>query len=294
MAELVPNELLTYGDASAVQDVYPLIEILTATENYLLNNLGKTTAINTIHQTQTDTLRTTSSAAVAEESDYTSLARTTPTLLTNLVEIVAIPFAVSRTQQQIQHFSGENELTRQTTKALKEWANAAEFDLIRSTLTSGISGATPKMAGLIQAVSKANNHTSHTSGTAFAASILKSLMKNVVDNGNGETVTDLFMGSYQKTVFDGFTAGQTKYWPAAFGTLTDAVSVYDSGAFGLVKAHYHRYVQQSTDSTGRVVAINMDKLKVAFLQRPFIDTGLARSGDYDKPKLSSLRETVSV
>lgn len=138
------------------------------------------------------------------------------------------------------------------------------------------------MKGIIQAVSKAANHTSHTSGTNFSASILKALMKNVIDNGNGEAVTDLFMGSYQKTVFDSFTAGQTKFWPAPFGQLTDAVNVYDSGAFGLVQAHYHRYVQQSTDSTGRVLGLNLDKLKIAFLQRPFIDTGLSRSGDYDK------------
>lgn len=129
MAELVPNELLTYGDSSIVPDLYPLIEILTAKENYLLNTLGKTTAIALTHQTQTDTLRTTASAAVAEESDFALLSRTTPTLLSNIVEIIAVPFAVSRTQQQVQHYSGENELTRQTTKALVEWANAAELTI---------------------------------------------------------------------------------------------------------------------------------------------------------------------
>ena len=276
------EQVRSYGDSSIKQDVFPLIEILTAKESFLLNNLGKTTAISTIHQTQTDTLRTAASQAVGEGGDYTDLARTTPTLLTNVVEIIAVPFSVTRTQQQVAHFSGENELTRQTQKALSEWANAAEFDIWRSTLTSGASGTAPKMSGLIEAVSKAANHTSHTSGTNFVASILKGLMKDVIDNGNGEAVTDLFLGSYLKTVFDGFTAGQTKYWESDVKTLTDAVNVYDSGAFGLVRAHFHRYIQQSGDATGRVMGINMDNLKISFLERPFIDTDLARSGDYDR------------
>jgi len=37
-------------------DVLSLVEILTAKENYFLNNLVKSTATSTTHQTQTDTL----------------------------------------------------------------------------------------------------------------------------------------------------------------------------------------------------------------------------------------------
>ena len=45
--------------------------------------------------------------------------------------------------------------------------------------------------------------------------------------------------------------------------------------------HKHRYIQQSGDATGRVLAIRPEKLAVAFLEMPMIDTGLARSGPYD-------------
>lgn len=104
------------------------IEILTAKETQLYNKLGKTTAINTIHSYLVDTLRTAQSQAVEEASDYTSLANSTPTRLTNIVEIVAVPFKVSRTQQDIQHYQGTNELSRQTEKALMDWANSAELN----------------------------------------------------------------------------------------------------------------------------------------------------------------------
>ena len=53
----MPTELTTYtGKAVIKPDVLPLIEILTAKENYFLTNLAKSTAISTVHQTMTDTL----------------------------------------------------------------------------------------------------------------------------------------------------------------------------------------------------------------------------------------------
>jgi len=142
--------LRTYGDVSAREDVVMnAIEILTARETQVFNMLGKTTAINTIHSFLTDTLRTAASAAVEEAADYTASANTTPTRLTNIVEIVAINYKVSRTQQNISHYQGQDELARQTSKALMDWGNAAEFDLVRGTLASGISGTAPKLSKLL-------------------------------------------------------------------------------------------------------------------------------------------------
>src|SRR3990172_2738263 len=103
------NQLRTFGDTSIVQDVLPLIEILTANETWFLNNLRKTTAIATVHQVQTDTTATAGSIAVNEGGDYTNTALTTPTLRANLIQNNAFPFAVTRTQELVTHYSGENE-----------------------------------------------------------------------------------------------------------------------------------------------------------------------------------------
>lgn len=259
-----------------------LVEILTAEETMISTMLGKTRAIDAVHHTLVDSLETAGSNAVAEGADYTMKTRTTPTRLTNIVELVSIPFAVTRTQQAIDHYHGTDELTRQETKALREYGNSVEFDLVRSTLVSGASGTVPKMQGLIAHISKSTNTTAHSSGTVWSASILKGLMKANMDNSNGDVATDIFMGSYLKDKTDDFTNKTgISYDGANAKSIISAVDIFETG-LGKVRVHYHRYVQQSTDATGRVLAIRPEKHKVAYLEMPYVDRDLARSGPYDK------------
>lgn len=277
--------LRTYGDSAIREDVVlNQVEILTARETQIMNQLGKTTAISTVHSYLTDTLRTAASQAVEEAADYTALANTTPTRLTNLVEIIAVPFKVSRTQQQVEHYTGQNELERQTQKALMDWGNSAEFDLVRSTLASGVSGTVPKMSGIIQAVSKSTNHTSQTSGTVWSASILDGLVLANWSNSNGDVATDLYMGGILRRNTDYFTQKSNVVVNGpGISTIVRTVSTYQT-AFTTLNIHTHRYIQQAADTTGRVLALRPEKLKVAFLingGKPYIDTSLARSGDYD-------------
>ncbi len=144
------NILRTFGDTSAREDVVlNAVEILTARETQIFNMLGKTTAINTIHSYLTDTLLTAGSLAVEEGADFTAQALTSPTRLTNLVEKVVSNYKVTGTQEAIEHYSG-NELVRQAEKAMMNWGNASEFDLLRSTLVSGVSGTIPKMSKLAE------------------------------------------------------------------------------------------------------------------------------------------------
>ena len=95
--------------------------------------------------------------------------------------------------------------------------------------------------------------------------------------------TDLFMGSFLRDKTNDFTGNRSMQIniDATSKTLIDAVDKYQT-SFGVLNIHVHRYVQQSTDATARVLAINREKLKIAYLERPRIDTGLARSGDYDQ------------
>lgn len=275
------NILRTFADSSRKESVLPLVEILTAEETWFLNNLGKTRATDTIHSTLTDTLRTAASAAVSEAADYSAGARTTPSKVQNIVEKVAIPFKVSQTEQAVERYVKENELSRQTSKAIRDWALAAEFDLVRSTLTSGVSGTTPTMSGIIEAISTSDNVTSHTSSTTFSASIIRGLMKTNWDNSNGDVVSDIFMGSYLSNAMDSFT---NKSYTVVNGSnetsVVHSVDLYETG-LGKVRKHTHRYVYQSGDGTGRVLGVRPEKLKIAYLIQPFVDKDLARSGPYD-------------
>jgi hypothetical protein len=276
------NILRTYGDQSRKQDVLGLIEILTAEESSIFNMLDKTTAIDGIHQTLVDTLATAGSLATGEGEDYSASALTTPTRLTNIIQTVAKKYSVTRMQQAIDHIQGENELTRQRAKAMKEWHNAAEYDLVRSTLVTGTSGTTVKMSGILEAISKSTNYTAQNSGTVWSASILKGLMKANWDNSNGDVATDLFMGSFIKNATDDFS-NKTNIVSNGVNTkeIVTVVDIFETG-LGKVKVHPHRYIQISgTDATGRVLAIRPEKLKVAFLEKPYVDKGLARLGPYD-------------
>lgn len=278
----VANALQTYGDVSRKEDVVlNAVEILTAVEEQILNQLGKTKAIDTVHSFLVDTLQTPASAAVQQAADFTYLARTTPTRLTNIVQEVAIPFRVARLQEAVEHYHGQNELQRQLSKAMKEWGNAAEFDLVRSTLVSGVSGTVAKMSGIIQAISKSSNTTAHTSGTVFSATILDGLMQADWENSNSDVATDLYVGGVMRRVVDNFVqkSNIVVNTPDNVSNIVKTVTTYET-AFGTLTVRKHRYVQQSSDSTGRVLAIRPEKLKIAFLDKPYVMNDLTKGGAY--------------
>jgi hypothetical protein len=197
--------LRTFGDAARVEDVVMrAVEILTAQETSLFTTLQRTTAIDTVHIYLTDTLDTAASNAQEESADYSYDELSTPSRNINLVQHIRKAFKVSDTQRQVQHYHGEDELSRQLSKKLKSFANDAEFNLLRSTLTSGASGTAPKMDGILAGISTSTNYTAHNSGTTWSASILDGLVKNNYEVSNGDLATDLYMGSYLRAVTDTF------------------------------------------------------------------------------------------
>lgn len=275
------STLLTYGDNSKREDVVlNAVELLTATENQIQASLGKTRCINMVHSYLVDTLRTAASAAVEQGTDLTAGARTTPTRLTNIVEEIAIPYRVSRPEEVAQSYTGINEVSRQTTKALMDWGNALEFDLVRGTLASGISGTAATMQGIEVNISKSTNTTAQTSGTVFSASILDAFMGNNWTNSNGDVATDVYTGSVLRRVVDTFVqkTNQVVNNPSGPQTIVRTISTFET-SMGTVMVHKHRYIWQSGDATGQVLAIRPEKHKVAYLDMPFVKN-LAESGAY--------------
>jgi hypothetical protein len=257
------------------------IEILTATENSVQTALGKTKAINVVHSYLVDTLLTAGSLAVEQGADFGLSTLTTPTRLTNIVQEIAKAILVTRPEEIVQSYSGINESDRQLTKALKDWGNALEFDLVRSTLASGISGTVAKMNGIIAGISKSTNYTLQTSGTVFSATVLDGLMYSSWNTSNGDVATDVYVGGIMKRVVDGFVQKSNVVVNApGISTIVRTVTTFET-SMGTVTVHKHRYVQQSADANGRVLAIRPEKILVAYLDMPFIKN-LAESGAYNK------------
>lgn len=280
----IANTVLTYGDTSRKDDVVlDSIEILTAQEDTFRSSLGTTKAIDTVHSYLVDTLSTPGSLAVAMGTDFTLSSRTVPTRLTNIVEEIAQPLQVARPQDDVQHYWGVNETDRQIQKALKEWGNALEFDLIRSTLVSGLSGTVAKMSGAIQAISKSTNTTAHTSGTVFSATILDALMADNWTNSNGDVATDLLAGGIGRRIIDGFVqkSNVVVNTPSSIGNIVKTVVTYET-SMGTLRIHKHRYIDiQGTDATVRVLGFRPSKMSVAYLSKPEI-LPLATNGAYKK------------
>lgn len=281
------NIVRSYGDVSRKEDVVlNAVEILTARESFIFNMLAKTEAIDTVHHYLTDTLKAAAANAQKEGDDYAYLGRSTPSRLTNLIQHIHVPFQVSDVQRNVEHYHGRDELERQTEKALMEFANDAEFNILRQTLVSGVSGTAPAMSGIIEAISKATNHTSHTSGTVWDATILDGLIKDNYDNSNGDMATELFMGSFLRKATDGFTQKTNVVVNASMTGIVRTVSTYQT-AFGTLNLHTHRYIQQSGDATGRILGLRPGKLAVAFLERPYIDNDIARTGPAKKRSVNA-------
>lgn len=274
--------LQTYGDVSKREDVVlNSVEILTATENTVQTALGKTRTINMVHSYLTDSLLTAGSLAVEQGTDFSMTGLTTPIRLTNIVEEIAKAFIVSRPEEIVQSYTGVNELDRQITKALKDWGNALEFDLVRATLASGISGTVATMNGIINGTSLANNTTAQTSGTVFSATILDGAMFNSWNTSNGDVATDVYVGGVLKRAADNFVQKSNVVVNApGISTIVRTVTTFET-SMGTVTFHKHRYVQQASDATGRVLAIRPEKIKVAYLDMPFIKD-LAENGAYSK------------
>src|SRR3990167_8280303 len=282
--------LKVYGDTSVREDVASFVELITALETWFFSNLGKSQANGPLPQTQIDTLPAAASLAVQEGEDLSATSVNTPTLLANIVQHVARTFHVSDVQRKVAHFNGEDMLAYQTVKAGKELGNAVEFDLIRSVLVSGVSGTVPKMKGIVVGISKSTNTTAHNSGTVLSASIINGLMKANWDNSNGTTATDVFMGSFNRNTVDGFTQKSNTIVSFPATEILNLVDVYNT-SFGRIAVHVHRraYLASSgggigADSTGRLLFVNPEYLKIAYLN-PMYMIDLAKVGAADKKAL---------
>ena len=104
-------------------------------------------------------------------------------------------------------------------------------------------------------------------------------MKNNWDNSNGEVATDVFVGSALSDRMDEFTNKSTVVVTGEATTVVNALDVFETG-LGKVRKHTHRYVQTTSDANARILGVRPEKLRIAYLQKPFIDTDLARNGDY--------------
>jgi len=264
----------TYDNNAMKEDLLDLITNLTPTETQLMTGLGTSKADQIYHQWLTDTLKAVGANSAVEGADASYTARTNPQRLANYTQIVKIDYTVTDTDRAVNSAGFDDRFSYETTKAMKEWKNDAEYALMRGSIISGSGSAARQLVGVKNWMTS-NNYTSQ-SGVSMTEAMLNDYLQAVWDDGT--TVNAIYCPMYIKRKISGFTAGTTKNTNAADRRLVNAVDVYEADAANMVKLFPHRYVTVSGDVNYDVVGINEDYWKVAYLRKP-IQRDLAKTGD---------------
>lgn len=264
----------TYDNNAMKEDLLDLITNLTPTETQLMTGLGTSKADQIYHQWLTDTLKSVATNSAIEGADATYSARTNPSRLANYTQIFTVNYTVTDTDRAVNSAGFDDRFSYETTKAMKEWKNDAEYAVMRGSLVSGSGSAARQLKGIKNWLANAN-YTSQ-SGVSLTEAMLNDYLQAVWDDGT--TVNAIYCPMYIKRKISGFTAGATKQVQITDRRLVNAVDVYEADAANMVKLFPHRYVTVSGDTNYDLVGINEDYFKVAHLRKP-VQRDLAKTGD---------------
>lgn len=267
----------TYDDNSIREDLLDIITNIDPTETQLLSGLGTSVAKATLHEWLTDTLKSVADNAHIEGVDATYPDRTDPTRITNYCQIVRVGYDVTDTERAVNNAGFSDRYTYETTKALKEWKNDAEYALMRGSIATGAGTVARGLIGIKNFLS-ANNYT-NASGVSLTETLLNDRFEDVWNDGT--QVNALYVPMYMKRKISAFTAGATKNFDQTDRRLVSVIDIYQADAAQNVKLFAHRYVNVSADTNYDVVGIDEDKFKVAYLRKPFTRE-LAKTGDSTK------------
>lgn len=265
----------TYDSNARKESLLNIITNITPEENSLLKDLGKSSASNSLHEWVTDTLKTAAAQSVVEGSDASFANRTNPTRVQNQTQIVRIDFSVTDTERARDYPGFKDRYAYEMEKAMKEWNNDAEFNLLRSTLATGTGSATRTMAGLKAAITTV---ATAQSGVSLSETMLNDYVQNAWNQGGRPT--DVYVGARLKRRISGFTANTTRNVQAEDKKAVNVVDTYVSD-FGVLRIKLHRYLWQSGDTNYDIIGIQPDKFRVAYFREPE-HTSLAKTGSATK------------
>lgn len=269
-------KVFTYDSGARKESLLNLITNITPEENSLLKDLGKSTASNSMHEWVTDTLKAAAAQSVVEGSDASYTNRTNPSRVQNQTQIIRIDFSVSDTERARNYPGFKDRYAYEMEKAMKEFNNDTEFNLLRSTLATGTGSATRTMKGLMSSISTV---ATAQSGVSLSENTLNDYVQNAWNQGGRPT--DVYVGARLKRRISGFTGNSTRQVMADEKKAVNVVDTYISD-FGVLRIKLHRYIWQSGDNNYDIIGIQPDKFRVAWFREPehvsLAKTGSATNG----------------
>lgn len=257
---------------SILKDVSPL------DGNYLMDNLGTSTASNTLHEWPTlHIARATSVTARAEGFAAGEGTPSDPSRSNNYTAIVAREVKVSRTARKSEIATGKDPMLEQKAIALRQLKQDMEYLLVNGSKSSGATGVARGLAGLDGVIS--THVTARASGTSVTVTELDDIMAEVyTDTGNGYVGRTLLVPINVARTISGFTTNVTNYVNST-DTVYKNVKTFHS-VLGEVKVVPHKDVR-AAGGTVTMYLINDEMYKVAYFDKPQWKE-LATDGDYEK------------
>ena len=273
----ITNSFATFNSSRVREQLMDKIWNVSVSETPTLALIGKESVDGPFVEWLNDAFRAGASNKVEQGNTATPTARTNVTRYSNRTQISEDVMSITGTQQAAEKAGGKDEVAYQRTKSMMEVKKDIEFGCLQNTTAITAAGGTaPQARGFLGFIATNTSkgasgvdpnplsNTAPTDGTqrAFTETLFKDVLKLMFDNGSPD-MNNIYalIPSAQRSTFDGFLAGQTRFDKAEDKTLTATLEVY-IGPFGRVKAVNARHMRSR-----EVFLINRDYAKLGTLRK---------------------------
>lgn len=251
--------VLTYNDGNLLESVTRMVINISPTDTPVMSSIGKTKAIQTLHQWPEDALATRGVNATVEGATVTYGTRTAPSRVTNYTQLLTKTYSVSSSDINSKGAGVDDMFIYQKGKALKELANDMEYNLINMTTSAGTATEARQMKGLVSFVS--TNVTVYASTLSLVETMFVELLQKAWAAGGNPNVC--WAPSYMKRAITAFTAQNTRWIAANDQKIVANVQIYES-PFGVVDVELTRDLPNATN-TAVIIVAEREKLAMAIL-----------------------------
>jgi hypothetical protein len=286
------NAIETYDVTGNREGLIDAIYMTNTAETPVLSAIGRTKAIATLHEWQTEDIGSAGTNYVAEGDDASAESFVATGRLGNYCQILDKVAVVTGTQEAVSHAGNGASMAKQLSLRSLRLKKDMEFAILDNNAKVAGAGdaATPREMGGFPAYVKTNfdkndatmgavgGGTAVTPGTAIA--LTEGRVKNMLQKawGNGGNIDMLVCTAFNKQVISGFSGNGTRVITADANKLNAAFDIYVSD-FGAVKV-----VPCRNGETDMVYGIDSKMLKLAIL-RDIQVNDIAATGDAKKKQL---------
>lgn len=287
------NTFDSYDAVGIREDLQNEIYDISPEETPFYTACAKMSASNTLHEWQTDSLRSSAANAHIEGDDTTAEARTPTTRLGNYTQIFKNAVVIPGTDSGLDKAGRAREMAYQVMKVAKEQkldiekalfdnnarvagnsttarelAGAPAWLVTNVDFQSGNSGANPTGDGT-------DARTDDGTPTAFSQTKFNSVMQSIWESGGRPNVC--YLSAFQMDIAQGFTGNnnQRSQINATQNTVSDFMEVYVT-PWGRVQ------FTPTRENRSRDVFIMQSDMWAVGVLRPTRNQPLAKTGDNDK------------